>query len=47
MYQIQAMIYPISAQCYIPHKNQSFDFQYKTNDSFLYEMQHWTEMSLT
>ena len=30
-----------SAQCCIPYRNQRFDLQYKLNDMFLYEMQHW------
>ena len=27
----------------ISYKNQSFELQCKTNDQFLYEIQHWTE----
>ena len=28
----------------ISDRTQSFDFQRKSNDWFLYEMQHWAEM---
>ena len=38
------MSYPISAQFYISNRNQSFDVQCKSNDWFLYEMQHLAEM---
>ena len=32
---------PISTQCCISYRNQLFDFQCKSNDWFLYELQHW------
>ena len=35
---------PISAQCYVWCRNQSFDLQCISNGWFLYEMQHWIEM---
>ena len=35
---------PISAQCCISYRNQSFDLQCKSNDWFLYRTQHWAEM---
>ena len=34
---------PISAQCCISHRNQSFDLQDKLNDWFLYETQRRAE----
>ena len=30
--------------CCIQYRNQSFDFHYKTNDWFLYEMHYWVEI---
>ena len=30
----------VMVQCYIPHRNQSFDLHCKSNDWFLYEMQY-------
>ena len=35
----------ISAQCCISYRSQSFNYQGKSNDWFLYGMQHWDEMS--
>ena len=35
---------PILAQCFISHRNQSFDLQRKSNEWFLYEIQHWVDM---
>ena len=32
-------------QLSIEFHTETFDLQYKSNDSFLYEMQHWGEMS--
>ena len=37
----------ISAQCCISYRNQSFDLHCKSNYWFLYEIQHWAEMSLS
>ena len=37
---------PISAQCCLSFKNQSFNLQGNSNDWFPYEMQHWVEMCL-
>ena len=38
--------WPISAQCCVSYINQSFgfDLQSKTDDWFLYETEHWTEV---
>ena len=36
--------WPISAQCCILYRNQSFDFHCKSNDWFLYGMPHLAEM---
>ena len=38
------LAYPILAQRCISYGNQSFDLNCKSNDWFLYEMQHWAEM---
>ena len=37
--------YPISVQCCVSYRNQSFFLLCKTNDWFLYETQQWAEMS--
>lgn len=34
-------------QCYFSYRNQSFDLLCKSNEWFLYEMQHWAEITLT
>ena len=34
----------ISTKCSILYKNQSYDLRCKSNDWFLYKMQHWAEM---
>ena len=36
--------YAISVQCFISYRTQLFDLLYKSNDWFLYKMQHWAEM---
>ena len=36
----------ISPKCCISYRNQ-FDLQCKSNDWFLFKMQHWAEMILT
>ena len=38
------LVLPSSPQCCIPYRNQSFDLHRKSNDWFLYEIEHWTEM---
>ena len=37
----------IAAQYCISSRNQSFDLLCKSNEWFLYEMQHWAEITLT
>ena len=37
---------PISGQCCVSYRNQSFFFLCKTNDWFLYETQHFIKMGL-
>ena len=37
---------PISVQCSISYRKQSFDLHSKSNNWFLYEMQHWAEVGL-
>ena len=34
----------LSVLCCISYRNQSFDLQWKSNDWFLYKMQHWSAM---
>ena len=41
---IMKLVLPSSAQCCIPYRNQSFDLHCKSNDWFLYEIEHWAEM---
>ena len=50
LYETSTTIYmcvkSISPKCCVSHRNQ-FDLQCKSNDWFLFKMQHWAEMILT
>ena len=43
-FPVICMDQPISAQCCISYRNQSFDLHSKSNDWCLYEMLHWADM---
>ena len=43
-FKIETKLFPDSVKFCVSHKNRSFNFQYKPDDWFLYELQYWVEM---
>ena len=42
---IKRLCKPVTTNCFIPYKNQSFNLHCISNDWFLHEMHHWVEMT--